>query len=67
MIKRFEDLKIWQKAHSLALEIYKISYRFPEEEKFGLVSQIRRSSLSIGANIAEGYGRYHKAEYIHFY
>ena len=51
----FQDLKVWQKAHQLVLEIYKITKTFPEEEKYCLVNQIRRSSISISANIAEGY------------
>ena len=54
MIRNFEDLLVWQKGHQFVLEIYKITQKFPEEEKFGLISQIRRSSLSICANIAEG-------------
>ena len=52
---RFCELKVWQKAHKLVLGIYKLSKSFPEEEKYGLVSQMRRSAVSINANIAEGY------------
>ena len=54
MIHNFEDLLVWQKGHEFVLEVYKITKKYPEEEKFGLVSQIRRSSSSICANIAEG-------------
>ena len=50
----FQNLKVWEKAHGLVLEIYKATQQFPEEEKYGLVSQIRRSAISICANIAEG-------------
>lgn len=54
-IKTFQDLTVWAKGHLLVLEIYKITKFFPDEERFGLVSQIRRSSVSICSNIAEGY------------
>lgn len=53
----FKDLKVWQKAHALVLEIYKASAEFPKEEVYGLTSQIRRAAMSIPANIAEGRGR----------
>jgi four helix bundle protein len=58
-IKRFEDLKVWQKSHELVLEVYKVTQQFPTEEKFGLTSQIRRSAVSVAANIAEGSKRQH--------
>ena len=63
-IKRFEDLKVWQKSHELALEVYRVTQQFPNEEKFGLTSQIRRSAVSVAANIAEGSKRRHLKEYI---
>lgn len=63
-IKRFEDLKVWQKSHELVLEVYTVTQQFPNEEKFGLTSQIRRSAVSIAANIAEGSKRQHLKEYI---
>lgn len=53
--ERFEDLEVWKKAHKLVLETYRITKDFPVEEKFGLVSQMRRSAISIAANIAEGF------------
>jgi len=53
-MKNFKDLIIWQRSHQLTLGIYKASAAFPSEEKFGLISQIRRASASIPANIAEG-------------
>lgn len=56
-MRNYEDLQVWQKAHSLTLDIYKDTRCFPNEERFGLTSQIRRSCSSIGANIAEGCGR----------
>lgn len=56
-MKDFTDLKVWNKAHKLTLALYKETRIFPVEERFGLTSQIRRCSASIGANIAEGCGR----------
>ena len=56
-MKNFRDLQVWDKAHKLTLEAYKITQAFPREELYGFTSQIRRSSASIGANIAEGCGR----------
>src|SRR5580692_474898 len=53
----FKKLKVWSKAHLLTLAVYEITRKFPREEVFGLTSQIRRASASIGANIAEGCGR----------
>ncbi len=53
----FKDLKVWQKAHLLVLEVYKASANYPKEEIYGLTSQIRRSAISIPSNIAEGRGR----------
>lgn len=66
-IKNFCDLKVWQDAHRLAIEIYKIANDFPKEEQFGLISQMRRAASSITANIAEGFGRFHYKEKIKFY
>lgn len=51
----FKDLKVYIKAYELAMEIFHLSLKFPSEEKFGLTSQIRRSSRSVCSNIAEGY------------
>ncbi|MDI6890374.1 MAG: four helix bundle protein [Thermodesulfovibrionales bacterium] len=53
--KKFEDLEVWKKAHELVLNIYNITKDYPSEEKFGLVSQMRRAAISIPANIAEGF------------
>ena len=58
----FKDLKVWVKAHELTLAIYRHTRGFPKEEMYGLTSQIRRASASIGANIAEGCGRRSDAE-----
>jgi len=56
-MKDFRDLKVWTKAHQLAIECYSLTTNFPKQEIFGLVSQIRRAASSVGANIAEGCGR----------
>jgi four helix bundle protein len=56
-VKSFEDLTVWQEAHKLALEVYKLTAKFPGTEKYGVVSQLRRCSSSVPANIAEGFGR----------
>ena len=53
----FKDLRVWQKAYELTLNVYKTSGTFPKEEMYGLTSQLRRATISIGANIAEGCGR----------
>ena len=65
-MRNYEDLHVWQKAHSLTLAIYKATRCFPNEERFGLTSQIRRSSASIGANLAEGCGRRSDGEMARF-
>ena len=56
-VKSFQDLVVWQEAHTLTLEVYKLTAKFPAAEKYGIVSQLRRSSSSVPANIAEGFGR----------
>ena len=56
-MRNYQDLQVWQKAHKLTLSVYKTTQSFPGDERFGLTSQIRRSSASIGANLAEGCGR----------
>ena len=55
--KTYEELIVWQKAHQMVLQIYKFTLSFPDNEKYGLVSQIRRAAVSVPANIAEGYKR----------
>jgi four helix bundle protein len=56
-MRPFRELIVWQKAHRLTVELYKVTSAFPREEQYGLTSQIRRGASSIGANIAEGCGR----------
>ena len=64
MLKTYRDLKVWQKSYELCLKIYRITGKFPKEEKYGLTSQLRRSAVSVPSNIAEGYGRKTTADYI---
>ncbi|GAA6767559.1 four helix bundle protein [Flavobacterium sp. CGRL1] len=65
-MKTFRDLLIWQKSMNLVTEIYQLTNSFPKEEIYGLSSQIRRSSISIPSNIAEGYGRNGNTELLRF-
>jgi four helix bundle protein len=66
-IRDFKDLVAWQKAHRLAVNVYKATEHFPKDEHFGLTNQVRRASVSVASNIAEGFGRRTKADRIHFY
>ena len=66
MVKTFRDLKVWEKAHKLTLQIYQITKTFPIEEKFGIISQLRRSASSVPTNIVEGFKRRSKKEYSYF-
>jgi four helix bundle protein len=65
-VKDFKELKVWEKAHSLALKIYQASKVFPPEERYGLTSQIRRAAVSVATNIAEGCGRSSDMEFARF-
>lgn len=65
--QHFKDLLIWQKAHELVLLVYQMTDSFPKSEVFGLTSQIRRSSVSVPANIAEGFRRKGIADKLRFY
>lgn len=62
----FTKLKVWQKAHNFTINLYKITRDFPIEEKYGLTNQIRRASVSIESNIAEGCGRNSNKEFSRF-
>lgn len=62
----FRKMKVWGRSHSLTLEVYALSRRFPKEELFGLTSQMRRSAASIPTNIAEGCGRSSDADFCRF-
>jgi four helix bundle protein len=63
---RYQDLVVWQKAMCLAKTVYEITKRFPDDEHFGLTSQLRRAAVSIPSNIAEGQGRLTKGEFKQF-
>ena len=62
----FRQLGVWQKSYDLTLDIYRLSKKFPQEERFGITSQIRRAAYSVPANISEGYERNHRKEYLQF-
>lgn len=65
-IRSYRDLSAWQKARLLVKEVYLLTAGFPVGERFGLVSQMDRSAVSIPSNIAEGYGRAMTKDYLHF-
>ena len=65
-MKDFRDLRVWERARQLTLQVYKVTGSFPREERYGLTSQIRRWSASIGANIAEGCGKRSNNEFQRF-
>ena len=65
-MQSFQNLKVWEKAHAVTLEVYKVSRAFPRDELYGLTSQMRRASASVGANIAEGSCRKGDAEFGRF-
>jgi four helix bundle protein len=62
----FKDLVVWQRAIEMSLAIYKLTSAFPDSERFGLTNQLRRASVSVASNIAEGYGRSTRGEYLQF-
>lgn len=66
IIKSYRDLEVWQKAMDLAVDCYKLTEKFPTDEKYGLCSQLQRAAASIPANIAEGHSRHHTKEFLQF-
>ena len=66
MKNKFENLGVWENAHQLTLRIYKLTNKFPSEEKFRLGDQLRRSAASVSTNIVEGSSRIHKKEFQQF-
>ncbi len=64
--KSFTDLIVWQKAHQFVLEVYRVTKNFPKDETYGLTSQFRRASVSIPANIAEGFRKRGKNDKVRF-
>ncbi len=65
--KHFTEMPVWQRAHEVVLLVYKLTRAFPESEKYGLVSQMRRAAISITSNIAEGFGRHTSRDKVRFY
>ena len=65
-IRTYRDLDIWKKGINLVKDTYKLTEKFPKQETYGLVSQMRRSAISIPSNVAEGFRRYHSKEYKQF-
>jgi four helix bundle protein len=65
-MKNFRDLKVWEKSHLLTLDVYRATAKFPSDERFGLISQMRRCAASVPANIAEGCGRRGNGEFHKF-
>lgn len=63
-IKSYRDLLVWQKGMDLVTEVYRITRRLPSHEAFGLAAQMQRAAVSIPSNIAEGFGRQHRREYL---
>ncbi|MDP3954674.1 MAG: four helix bundle protein [bacterium] len=66
-MEKFKKLKVWQKAHRLVLEVYKITINFPSQEKFALVPQMRRAAISVASNIVEGTKRKSVKDRKHFH
>jgi four helix bundle protein len=65
-LQTYRELLVWQKAMDLVVMCYSLTNSFPKDERFGLTAQMRRAAVSIPSNIAEGYGRSHRAEYFRF-
>jgi len=65
--KQFTEMDIWKKSMKLAVRVHEITHSFPKEENYGVTSQLRRAALSVSANIAEAFGRYHHADKLNFY
>lgn len=62
----YKDLQVWQNSLDLVVQAYQISRLLPDDERFGLISQIQRAAVSIPANIAEGHGRHHSGDFLRF-
>lgn len=65
-VQSFKDLVVWQRAMELVVEIYTVTKQLPQQEQYGLISQMRRSAVSIPSNIAEGKRRKTKSDFLHF-
>jgi len=65
-VQRYEDLIAWQKAYALVMTVYRVTRGFPPEEKFGLTAQLRHAGVGIPSNIAEGFGRQTRGDFLRF-
>ena len=65
-VKSFRDLVVWQRSVDFIEEVYRVSTRFPADERFGLTAQLRRAAVSVAGNIAEGSGRFTSRDYLNF-
>lgn len=63
-LKSYRELEVWKKSVQIVVEVYQLTASYPRDERFGLVSQLRRAAISVPANIAEGYGRATRGEYL---
>jgi four helix bundle protein len=66
MAESFKELVVWQRAIQMTVAVYACTAEFPDSEKFGLINQLRRAAVSVASNIAEGYGRRTRGEYLQF-
>lgn len=64
-LSSYRELGVWRKGIDLVEAVYRLTRTFPPEERYGLVSQMQRAAVSVPANIAEGYGRVHRGDYVH--
>ena len=64
-MKSYRELEVWKKAMDMVVAVYELTNEFPQQEKYGLMSQMQRAAVSIPANIAEGYGRLLRGDYVH--
>lgn len=67
LVKSFEDVEIWKKAHQFVLDVYRLTESFPKHEIYGLTSQLRRAAISIPANFAEGFRKMSRPDKLRFY
>ncbi len=65
-LQSYRDLEVWKAAMDLVESVYALTRHLPEDERFGLTSQVRRAAVSVASNIAEGYGRIHRGDYVRF-
>lgn len=65
-ITNFRDLEVWKLGKDIVMDVYRITAAFPKDEAYGLIAQMRRASVSIPSNVAEGFNRFHNKEYRQF-